>query len=168
MLLYLYSCHFTQLLPNLHHSQSVELAIFQQRLPGGILFSVGIHLCDFRIDGHGVTSVLHTALEIFIVELRIIGLHSRLHLRDAERPFHLRQIHHLLSERLDKIHDMIADVEQMVAQVGIGGSQIFQTIAFKILVVSRSTYALWNLLTQLLCEGTARIADRVTQELGVL
>ena len=106
--------------------------------------------------------------EVGVVQGRVVGLEGGEDVLDAERAVHFREIDHLLAEGFDQVDDVVADVQQVSAEIRIGIGQFLQAATFEALVVGRSTNTLRDIPAQLFCQGSARIMDRIAQEFGML
>ena len=60
--------HFFQFLPHLHHCPGVEFAVVEKGLPTGFGL-LGLHVFDAGENGHRITAVLATVVEIMVVHL---------------------------------------------------------------------------------------------------
>ena len=120
--------------PHLYHCPCVELAVIEERLTG-VISILWRHIGYLGIDGHRLTAIVYGAIEVFVVQFWIVGLQSGQHVLNTERAVHLWHIDHLLAERLYQVDDMIGNIRQMFAQVGIGLSQFMQSATLKAFVI---------------------------------
>ena len=85
--------------------------------------------------------------QVGVIQGRVVGLESREDVLDTEGAVHFRKIDHLLAEGFDQVDNVVADIQQMIAEIRVGIGQFLQATAFKAFVVCRRAYALRDILT---------------------
>ena len=138
-----------EFLPNADHGESVEMAVLEQGVAGGRSV-FGSHFGNLRVNGHCIASVMDWALKIIIIQLRIIGEERWQYFLDAEGAVHGRTVHHLLTEWVDEIHNIVANIEQVFRKVGKGFGTLARSSALESLVIGCYAYILRNITAKLL------------------
>lgn len=152
--------HFRQ---HLHHREGVEFAVAEQRF----LF-VERHCRHTRVDSHRLAAVVYRAGQVVVVQRRIVGEKRRQHRLDGEAAAHRRIVAVALLEWREQVHNVVADAEQMLAQVGEVRRQFFQPAALKTLVVGHRAGIRGNVAAQLIGQHPARVVHAIAQKLAVL
>ena len=157
---------FLQRFPHLDHGVGVQLAVFQQALSCRGLLLRG-QILDPWEQRHGFAAVVN-ALQIVIIQGRIIGEDGRQHALDGEAAAHGTVVVKTGLERGQQIPDVVPDVQEVGRKIRVQLGQLPEPSALEALVVGGDAGVHGDIPAQTFRNGTPGILAGLRQEFFML